>query len=437
MNHSPLAEPSDTRSVVIVSPHFPPSTLAGVHRARHLAAHLSSHGWKPIVVRVDERHYTEASDAGLATLVPSDVTQVRVGAVPVRLTGPLGVRDIGIRAYGALGKATIEAVQASKSKLVMLTGSPFYPMLLAGRIKRATGAKIVLDFQDPWVSAEGATRPLLSKGRAADALSRLLEPRAIRYADFITSVSETQNVEMIARYPSLDPTKMAAIPIGGDPGDFVALREMPPIHNTHPLNRDMINLSFVGTFMPRSGPLMEIMLKSLRLLRERDALLASRLRLNFVGTSNQTDPGAPAQVMPIAERLGIADLVRETPQRVPFLEALDLLARSDGLMMIGSDEPHYTASKIYPNLMADRPYISLFHAASSAHRILSEAAGGVTFAFETPDELEAMTGNIAQAIARIAEQPGSFASPRAEAFAAFTADAVAGRYAAIFNSLTQ
>ena len=28
------------RSVVLISPHFPPSTLAGVHRARHMAKHL-------------------------------------------------------------------------------------------------------------------------------------------------------------------------------------------------------------------------------------------------------------------------------------------------------------------------------------------------------------------------------------------------------------
>ncbi len=37
-------------NVVIVSPYFPPSSLAGVHRARHLAKHLPSFGWHPIVV---------------------------------------------------------------------------------------------------------------------------------------------------------------------------------------------------------------------------------------------------------------------------------------------------------------------------------------------------------------------------------------------------
>lgn len=425
------------RRVVIVSPHFPPSTLAGVHRARHLARHLPDHGWDPVIVRVDARHYPETADPDLARLVRGDTRQVQVDALPIGLTRPFGIGDIGLRAYRALGRATIRAARAHDAKVVMLTGSPFYPLLLAGKIKRQTGLPVLLDFQDPWVSAEGHTRPLLSKGRAAHALSRLLEPIAVRHADFITSVSDTQNAEMAARYPALDPAAMAGIPIGGDPDDFDALRRMPPAGATHTLEAGVVNFSYVGTFLPRSGPLMEAMLRGLALLRERQPALAGRIRLNFVGTSNQPDAGAAARVLPIAERAGVADLVRETPQRVAFLEALALLANSDGLMMIGSDEPHYTASKIYPNLMADRPYISLFHAASSAHRILTEADGGVALAFTSLDQLGALTDRIAAAFARVAEAPASFTSPRPEAFAPFTADNVAARYAAIFDRLAR
>lgn len=433
-NPSPVDERA-LRPVVIVSPHFPPSTLAGVHRARHLAAHLPSHGWDPVIVRVDERHYTETPDQGLAALIRSDLKQVRVDALPIGLTRPFGIGDIGLRAYHALGEATIRAVRDHAAKVVMLTGSPFYPLLLGGTIKRATAAKIVLDFQDPWVSAEGRTRTLLSKGRAAHELSRLLEPRAVRHADFITAVSDTQNAELAVRYPALDPAAMTAIPIGGDPGDFAALRRSPPAHAIHVLDRQAINFSYVGTFMPRSGLLMETVLQGLRVLRDRQPALGNRIRLNFVGTSNQPDPDAPARITPLAERIGVADLVRETPRRVPFLEALTLLATSDGLMLIGSDEPHYTASKIYPNLMAARPYLSLFHAASSAHRILTDAAGGASFAFDTLDRLDGLSGDIADAFARIAEHPESFAPPRLDAFAAFTADAAAARYAAIFERL--
>ena len=39
--------------------------------------------------------------------------------------------------------------------VVLITGSPYYPMLFAGVVKRRFGVPVVLDFQDPWVSAWG------------------------------------------------------------------------------------------------------------------------------------------------------------------------------------------------------------------------------------------------------------------------------------------
>ena len=54
---------SSLREMVLVSPYFPPSTLAGVHRARHLAKHLPAWGWKPIVLCVDEAFHEQIAAA--------------------------------------------------------------------------------------------------------------------------------------------------------------------------------------------------------------------------------------------------------------------------------------------------------------------------------------------------------------------------------------
>lgn len=424
------------RKVIIVSPHFPPSTLAGVHRARHLAQHLPAHGWDPVIVRVDELYYPEESDPALAGLLRSDLKQVRVRAMPTGLARKVGLGDVGLRSWPWLGGAILRAAREHDARAVMITGSPFYPMLLAKRIKRATGLPLLLDFQDPWVTAVGASRPALSKGRLAHELSTLLEPIAVRHADFITSVSDTQNAELTARYPFVDPARMAGLPIGGDPTDFDALRRSPPAEATHALDPAKINFSYVGTFLPRSTLLMEAVLAGLAHLKAHKPALAARIALNFVGTSNQPDAGAAPQVLPLAQKLGVADLVRETPRRVRYLEALSLLANSHGLMMIGSDEPHYTASKIYPNLMAGRPYLSLFHSASSAHRILTDAAGGRTFGFEDVADLPALAPAIADAFEAIASRPETFHRADPAAYQPFTADSIAASYAAIFDRMS-
>src|SRR5262249_61514311 len=98
--HSPSvvrAEPGlrrndGSRSVVIVSPYFPPSTLAGVHRARHLAKHLPQAGWTPIVLCVDESLHEERLDHGLARLVPANLENVQTKGVSAPLTPAGGSR---------------------------------------------------------------------------------------------------------------------------------------------------------------------------------------------------------------------------------------------------------------------------------------------------------------------------------------------------------
>ena len=84
------------RTVAIVSPHFPPSNLAGVHRARLLGQHLPEFGWRPVIVTTHWRHYEEGLDWGLAGLVDPAVEVIRTPAAPTRPVRVVG--DIGIRA---------------------------------------------------------------------------------------------------------------------------------------------------------------------------------------------------------------------------------------------------------------------------------------------------------------------------------------------------
>jgi hypothetical protein len=417
-----------TRTVAIVSPYFPPSTLAGVHRARHLAKHLPAHGWRPIVLRVDERFYAEPGDPALADLVPTDLQQVRTRAIPAPLTRLAGVGDIGLRAWPHLARSLDRVIAAEHPDVVFITGSPFYPLLLAPRARRR-GVPVVLDFQDPWVSAHGATMKPGAKAWLAHRLAVSLEPTAVRAAAFITSVSDIQNDEMAARYPWLDRQRMAAIPIGGDPEDFTALRQHPTVSPL--LDPARINFSYVGTFLPRAAPLVERLFAGLAALRRDAPSLADRLRLNFVGVSNQPG-GGDYRILPLARDAGVEDLVCEIPARIPYLDALALLANSHALMLIGSDEPHYTASKIYPALMSGRPWLSLFHSASSAHAILEAAGGGQAIAFTGDAELQATAPILAAALGALAATPQAYGAVRAESIALYTADAIAMRFAEIF-----
>jgi hypothetical protein len=134
-------------------------------------------------------------------------------------------------------------------------------MLLAKEIKHRFDVPVVLDFEDPWVSAWGASLPRWSKGGQSDRPAVALEPRAVGAADFITSVTETQNDHLSARYPWLDRARMAAIPIGSDPDDLDYLRVLPLQDKLGLFKPGTVTLCYVGTFMPRTGPLMEVFFK--------------------------------------------------------------------------------------------------------------------------------------------------------------------------------
>jgi hypothetical protein len=419
--------------VVIVSPYFPPSTLAGVHRARHLAKHLPKHGWHPIILCVDEAYHEERLDPGLAALLPAGLDIVKVPAIPARLTRIAGIGDIGLRAYLHLAKALRQVMQTRDSKAVLITGSPFYPMLL-GRTAKRLGKPVVLDFQDPWVSHEGATHSLFTKAGLSHLLAKCMEPIALRNADFITSVSDRQNAELAARYPWLDSSRMAAIPIGGDPEDYANLRSRPVVGEVN-LAPGHINFTYVGTLLPRAGGVIEQLFQAIAQIGASRPELAHRLKFNFIGTSNQPNGFNAHRVLPLAAAHGVENLVSEIPQRVPYLEALSLMANSNVLLLIGSDEPHYTASKIYPALLSGRPSLGLFHKASSAYDILHRSCGARVFGFETIDDLASQVPAIAAAICDLAVCPDSAGKVRPEVIAPYQADAVAKRFASIFTQV--
>jgi hypothetical protein len=319
----------------------------------------------------------------------------------------------------------------------MLTGAPFYPLLLARKVKRRLRRPVLLDFQDPWVSSWGAAQPAFTKAWLSHKLSQWLEPVAVGVADFITSVSQTQNEELAARYPAFPRDRLAALPIGGDPQDYEHLRIHPIAEREVSLPEGAINISYVGTFLPRATPLVEALFAAVAKLAASGENWVERLRLNFVGTSNQPDAYGAYRIRPLAEKHGIGALVSETPQRVPYMQALDLLANSHALMLIGSDEPHYTASKIYPALLSGTPILALFHRASSAYDILRRCGGTRVLGFATPEELAALVDPLGAALREIALNPQALGRVDRSLIASYDADAIAAGYAAIFDRLAR
>ncbi len=179
--------------------------------------------------------------------------------MPRRLARRVGIGDVGLRGYPGLRRAVLGCLDRARFDLVLITGFPFYPMLIAPAVRRR-GVAVVLDFQDPWVSAWGAERPAFSKAGLAHRLACLLEPRAVAAASGILSVSAIQNEAMRRRYPALTRTLWCDLPIGGDPRDYAAVPSSTPAGPV---------LLYAGAFLPRSGAVVAALFRPWRLCGRR------------------------------------------------------------------------------------------------------------------------------------------------------------------------
>ncbi len=430
-----MPELTDRRRVVIVSPYFPPSTLAGVHRARLLARHLPDQGWEPVVLCVDERHHAEPLDPALAQLVPTATRVVKVGALPHSLARAFGIGDISLRGFWALRAALHAELRIPGASVVLITVGPFYSALLGAGVRRRFGVPVVLDYQDPWVSRWGASLPPASKGGLSHRLAKHLEPRALRGADWITAVSRGTYEEVIERHPWIDADRCTEIPIGGDSLDFegVTSEELVPLP---PRREGELRLSYVGTLLPRAGETVRALFAALARLRSAHPALGRRLHMVFVGTSNQPAGGAE-RAMPLAYEAGVADLVTEVPRRVPYREALAVLKSSHAILALGSDERHYTASKIYPALLAGPPVLAIFHEASTVCRVVREAGGAllVTYGDGPRANVSSRVAEIEVALSTVLERPGTVPAPRKGALDPNLAPTIAARFAEVFEQV--
>jgi hypothetical protein len=100
----------------------------------------------------------------------------------------------------------------------------------------------------------------------------------------------------------------------------------------------------------------------------------------FIGTSYAPAGQSKQTVMPLAKMFGIENNIVEMTDRISYFHTLVTLIQSDAIFMPGSDDPKYTASKIYPYLLAKKPLLALSNPKSPALTVLKEY--GVQHAFD-------------------------------------------------------
>jgi hypothetical protein len=364
------------KRLLLVSPHFPPDGSAGTHRARVLAPHLPAAGWHPTVLTVDPRDYEGTLDRELAAMLPPELSVERVRALSPRWTRTVGVGDLGLRAFAAIRRRAFALARAERFDAVFVTTYPIFPALVGPALSSRFRMPFVLDLQDPWTGAWGLTvgagpgGTVDLKSRGSRALAMRLERRVLPRADAVTGVSSGLLEELTDRYPVLRSRPTLALPIGIDPRDVAWVRAHAGPRAGVDTADGRFHLCAVGTLQPLGIPPLRALLAALANLRARFPESAARLVVHFVGTSNEMRADARPRVEPHARELGVSDLIVEHAPRVGYAEALRVVTAASAVLVLGSTEPRYTASKIGPALASGRPLVVVAHADSDMLRAL-------------------------------------------------------------------
>ena len=372
------------RKILIISPHFPPSNLAAVHRSRLFAQHLQSFGWKPIVLAVHEKYYEEILDWNLSKLVDSNLQIEKVSAFKV--TKPRIIGDIGLRAFFQLRKKALNLIKTEGIDFIYIPIPSFYVSLLGNYLFKQTGVKFGIDYIDPWVHTFPGSEKVFSRHWFSTTMAKILEPIALKNVSLITGVAEGYYKGVQQRNPSLLKTCIfGAMPYGGEELDHLSLKGLNLAPYLFKADSNKLVIVYAGALLPKAYEPLRQIFSAIRENQEK----FKDVQFHFIGTGKSSNAENSYNVKFLAEEFNLWEtIVFEYPKRIPYLDVLVHLSVADAVFILGSTEPHYTPSKTYQAVLCKKPIIAVLHKQSTAVEALRSTKAGIVLSFNGENDIK-------------------------------------------------
>lgn len=400
-----------TKSLLLVSYHYPPVLSAGVSRMIGITRYLASHGWDITVVTV-ERAYAEHSDGATLDLIPDTVRVVRTGTLeidrfnprrllenrlkleapgpgafrsgrgllakllryPYALVHPLGCypeRQAGWNQplFGVLKRL----LDDDRYDVVMSSSPPHSSHLPLLVLKRMRHFRWVADFRDPWSAPPhyGKSSPML-------AVTRRMEKSVLSACDHVIANTDGNREALIAAFPSVEDSKITVVTNGFDTGETIG--QVSP----GALDCDLIYTGEVYEGM------LDLYLRAIALLRERNYEPLPRLFL--YGYIDERS------VRKIAEN-GLEESI-VFKGRVGREQSLALMKSARALLLA---VPHnlrgasWVPSKLYAYLFSNRPVLAIVPAGDAAD-LIAQTGTGTAITSTDPEQVASDIGGFIDAV---------------------------------------
>lgn len=426
------------RRLLIISPHFPPINAPDHQRVRMALPYLNEFGWDADVLTVGTDHVEGLHDPLLALTLPDGICVTSASALPVQFTRRVGLGSIALRTLPFLRGTGNRLIRSKHYDLVFFSTTMFPVMALGPYWRKKFGVPYVLDFQDPWLTDYYKRPDALEppggrfKHGFSQFLAKHLEPYALKRVSHVIAVSPAYPDTLQRRYPWLRGDQFTTMPFGAAENDFIRLPTMKVMQRFFSNDDGKRHWVYVG----RGGKDMAFALRgfftALQKSRISEPLKWANLELHFIGTDYAPGDRARKTVEPVAVECEVGDMVHEHPHRVPYFEALQCLMDADALIVPGSDDPGYTASKIYPYILAKKPLLAIFHEQSSVVNLLQTTKAGAVVTFASGEPVDKVADRISAVWFTHIEKP--VPETDWQAFAPYTAREMTRRMCACFDN---
>jgi glycosyltransferase involved in cell wall biosynthesis len=399
--------------ILLISYHFPPSAAVGGQRIANFARYLSSFGWEPHVLTIQDKNIERLDADRLRGL---DEVQIhKVGVLPTPLwaltaitgrfrrlfipnrapVGPerpfvegratSGAESIARRMKryllsflvlpdfqnGWIPTATITAFRKVRQHRIdwIVTSCPPYSVHLIGlAVKSLTGRRWVADFRDPWMTAD--PKALVPMSALSIRIESWLERKVVEKSDLVVFNVDRLRDAYRRRYAHVPERKFIYIPNGISVwgGSSVCC---------NPVDRYRVfTLSYTGALYVGRSP--EPIFQAVSQLIQSGRVKSEEIRIKLVGEC-RTIEGAPISL--VVGKYGLESMV-EVSDAVPHAEAVEIIRRSHLALLFAPKLAFQIPAKVYDYFSAGTRILAIADDGATADLIRQTGTGA---AFPTED----------------------------------------------------
>lgn len=352
-----------------------------MHRVRMSLPYFGHFGWHAEVVAVDEKYSEMLKDDLLLRSIPSNINIHYVGAFSKKWTSKLGLGSLALRSLWSYRKKVNKLLKQGHYDLIYFSTTAFPVCILGAYWEKKFGVPYVIDMQDPWHSDYYRDKPKDQRPPKywfSYRLNKYLEPIAMKSVSGLISVSENYINDLKARYREIRNIPSQTITFGAFVPDLEVAESNKQLFAPL-LDAQSINVVYIGRGGNDMHRSVSMLFEALKRGLKSEPKIFNKLKVYFIGTSYAPNGRGKPTIQPLARQFGIDNHIVEITNRISYYHVLATLQQADALFIPGSDDPKYTASKIYPYLLTEKPILAIFNSKSPAMNVLNDY--GVKFAY--------------------------------------------------------